>query len=113
MIKVIFRERNQASSWNKIDYSLLFALFTTFVSAISFVGVYYGLYLFSPMRGGQLLFTAFAALTITLLYCLGRWAFYVSQVQRKCFDVQVEKVKPKKVSKKDEALDFIKQMKSN
>ncbi|BBC78190.1 Hypothetical protein KNT65_gp142 [Escherichia phage EcS1] len=112
MIKTIYRGYRK-SSYNEEGWVFFFILVLFGSTAIAGFGTYYTLFFFSPIFGSPLLFLAIAAAIITFSSITARWVFFVGQVQRGTFDVVKPKiVKETKPSKKDEALDFIKGIRS-
>ncbi|ARW57552.1 hypothetical protein [Kosakonia phage Kc304] len=109
MIKTIYRGYKK-SSYNEEGWIFLLIGVIAASSAILGFGTYFTLFFFSPIYGGALMFLAISAAITSPVFIISRWLMFVSQYQRGTFDK--EPVKEKVISKKDEALDFIRGIRS-
>lgn len=113
MIKTLFRGFKDAGSYDNFGWAVCTIIICFMFTMLNGFGLYWGLYFFSPLYGEQLLFVGWMAGILTPFYWIGKWLFYLGQVQRGTFDQKKEwklfkrKSKPKEIQPGEDALNFI------
>lgn len=112
IIENIYMARKKAESWKKADWSTLFALITLIMMFIIGGNVIWALNIFTACSNAEIAFWGLLSSTGTFIAFIGRWSWYVNK-DRNNKIIGYKVVKPKKpvktkLSKSEEALNFIK-----